>query len=111
MANEAMELSIELSKPGKQADASLFRDIPIRIRNASSIGFRSADVSVKDEGSGEIASVTFGRIEPNRTEVRNASLPGGVEQAAYNIYPDEGEKIFGLGFADNATEVNITIRD
>lgn len=103
------ESSISDTKP---IDINTTRyDIPVTIINNSSIGFSKADVAIKDNGTGEVQTVYFGRIEPNRRDTRVASMPGGVEQAAYNIWPDVGEKIFSMGFADNASAVNITIRD
>lgn len=71
--------------------------------------FQKADVAIKDEGQQYVGTATFGRITARTSATRNVGMPGGVESAAYNIWPDVGDKIFGMGFADNAGEVIITI--
>lgn len=86
-------------------------NIPITIRNASSVGFQKAEVAVKDEGSNTVASAYFGHINSHSTATETVQLPGGIESCVYRITPDVGEDILGGGLANNAPGVNITISD
>lgn len=85
--------------------------IPITIRNASSVGFQKAEVAVKDEGSGQVATAYFGYIAARSTATEHVQLPGGIESCLYKIWPEVGDEILGGGLANNAPGVNITISD
>ncbi len=111
MAKEAIEIVIGI-KDARVSEGGEFYTIPITIyNNTTNMGFRMADVAVKNNATNDVQEAHFGRIEPRRSDVRTVNLRGGVDWCAYNIFPDVGDKIFGAGAGNNAPAVNIRISD
>ncbi len=103
------ELSGSISA-AKNKTASAY-PLPVTIINNSSIGFQKAEVAVKDEGTGDVDTVYFGPIPRGQSAQQTAHLPGGIEICIWKILPDVGDEIYGLGMANNASGVRLTITD
>jgi len=111
LGEKHLELEATISASGDQESGFTTYNIQITIRNASSVGFQKAEVAVKDEGSRQVATAYFGHINPKSSATEHVQLPGGIESCIYKITPDVGDDIVGMGFANNAPGVNITISD
>ena len=85
--------------------------LPITIINRSSVGFQKAEVAVKDEDSNSVATAYFGHIPKGATAQEFVHLPGGIEVCIWKILPDVGDEIYGVGAANNAGGVKLTITD
>lgn len=108
MTNEAtLELTDRIARPVAVAAYP----ISIEIINKSSVGFQKAEVAVKDEGSGAVATAYFGHISSGGTAREVVQLPGGVEQCIWKILPDVGDEIYGYGLGNNVKGVRLTITD
>jgi hypothetical protein len=111
MAEKAV-ITVEGRLPSKDREVGVLDvNIPINIRNATSVAFTSATVAIKDEDTETVREARFGRINPRNTGSQTVSMPGGVESALYRIEVEGHDPIIGGGFADDATEVNITITE
>ena len=103
-----LNLTGSLSNSGSTAITATYQ-IPVTINNNTAVDFDRAEVAIKDEGKQYVGTAKFQKIAARKSATQNVSMPGGVESCAYNIWPEVGEKIFGLGYGDNASAVVITI--
>jgi hypothetical protein len=95
---------------GSSAAAAAY-PISVMINNRSTMGFKKAEVAVKDNDSNQVVTARFGRIEAGASARETVTLPGGIEWCVFRITPDVGEDILGGGAASNAPGVEITIED
>lgn len=107
---EVAEFTASISSSAQKADLETYR-LPVTINNRSSVGFQKAEVAVKDEGSGQVYTCYFGAIGVGASAREYADLPGGIEVCIWKILPDIGDEIYGVGMANNASGVNLTITD
>lgn len=72
-------LSLDAKLPEKERIEALQVNVKVTIRNATSIAFLSARLAIVDQDTDTAREVVFGMINPQSTDFRDVSMPGGVE--------------------------------
>ena len=109
--SEGKVLSLQGQRSAKKKRTLLEANIPITIINNSSVDFKDAEVTVKDDDTSTVRTAYFGYIIAHVRDNRTLSMPGYIEWCAYKITTVDGEIIAGAGLGNNAPAIEITIRD